>query len=271
MDIAINTGSISFDTPAAVAQAKGLGFTALEVNLQQAELRYDFNRQPDLGFYDALAQEIELRGTRVVAVHNLLLTSAQVFSQVARREILQLAARLTARLGASTLVVHPADLFVSEEALTSYLSDDPEGGRQLPVIAGFDEVRAEMDELKVSLALENVNHWRDTLLTNQASHMRALIDALECEVAFDVRRGLKRPSLEQWIELVGERVAVCHLHDEVDGQEHHPPLDPAWGPRVSLLKGTAAEACVIEASATPMAHGNIRASRDYLARLWSDA
>ena len=147
MEIAINTGSLSFDTPAAVAQAKGLGFTAIEVNLQQAELRYGFDRQPNLDFYEVLAQEIELRGLHVVAVHNLFLTSAQVFSQGARREILQLAAHLTARLGASLLVVHPADLFISEEALINYLSVRSEMGANLPLIAGFDQVRAEMEDL----------------------------------------------------------------------------------------------------------------------------
>jgi len=271
MDLAINTGSLSFDTPAAVAQAKGLGYQALEVNLQQGELRYEFNRQPNLEFYDVLAQEIQLRGMRVVSVHNLFLTSAQVFSQGARREILQLAVRLTARLGASMLVVHPADLFISEEALTHYLSSDMESRGILPLIAGFHEIRAELDELNVVLALENVHHWRDTLLTNQAEHMRVLTDALDCRVSLDVRRCLDRPSLESWVALVGERVALCHLHDQVDGQEHHPPLDPAWAERVALLKGTAAQACVIEASATPMAHGNIRASRDHIERLWATA
>jgi hypothetical protein len=70
------------------------------------------------------------------------------------------------------------------------------------------------------------------------------------------------------VELVGERIAVCHLHDQVDGREHHPPLDPAWAERIRLLKGTPAQACVIEASATPLAHGNIRASRDYVKDLW---
>lgn len=271
MDIAINTGSLSFDTPAAVAQAKGLGFTALEINLQQAELRYDFNRQPRLDFYDTLAQEIELRGVRVVSIHNLFLSGAQVFSSQARREILSLAGRVTARLGASNLVVHPADLFTSEEALTSFLVGNPHRRRRLPVIAGFDRVRAELDALEISLALENVSHWRDTLLTNQAEHMRVLTDALECRVTLDVTRSLERPSLERWVELVGDRIAVLHLHDQLEGQEHHPPLDPAWRRHVALLKQTSAQACVIEASATPLAQGNIRASREFIEQLWGEA
>ena len=270
LDIAINTGSLSFDTPAAVSQAKGLGFSAIEINLQQAELDYDFHRQPDLQFYETLLQEIQLRGIRVVSVHNLFLTSAQVFSEEARREILALVGRLTAQLGASTLVVHPADIFVSEEALTRYLSRQPDQRPKLPVIPGFRRVQAQLKELGVSLALENVNYWRDTLLTNQAEHMQALVKALDCQVTLDVHRCLSRPSLERWVELVGQRIAILHLHDELDGKEHHPPLDPAWRERIALLKGTSAQACVIEANATPMAHGSIRASRDYIARLWNE-
>jgi hypothetical protein len=100
--------------------------------------------------------------------------------------------------------------------------------------------------------------------------MQALTEALDCLVTLDVRRCLERPSLERWVELVGQRVAVCHVHDQVSGQEHHPPLDPNWGERVALLKRTSARACVIEAGATPMAHGNIRASRDFIARLWAE-
>ena len=268
MNFAINTASLSHNTPVAVALAKGLGFTALEVNLQQGELRYDSNRQPDLDFYDGLAREIRLRGMLVLSVHNLFLTGAQVFSQGARREILQAAAQVTARLGASILVVHPADVFASEEALTAYLSGDSTERGELPLIAGFDQVRVELDELQVSLALENVDHWCDTLLTNQAENMRVLTEALDCSVTLDVQRSLNRPSLEHWVDLVGQRVALLHLHDRVEGQEHHPPLEPAWVKWVALLRGTAAQASVIEANSTPTAPGSIRASHDYISRLW---
>jgi sugar phosphate isomerase/epimerase len=270
VEIAINTGSLSSDTPAAVAQAKGLGFTALEVNLQQAELQYDFNRQPNLDFYETLAQEIKLRDMHAVAVHNLFLTGAQVFSSQARTEILALAGRLTAQLGAAILVVHPADLFTNEEALIEFLTGSKDQSNRLPLIPGFAAVRAELEGLGVHLAMKNVNHWRDTLLTNQAEHMRVLTDALDCLVALDVPRCLQRPSLERWIELVGQRIALLHLHDEVEGLAHHPPLAPAWRERMALLKETATQACVIETSATPLAQGNIRASREYIASLWNE-
>jgi sugar phosphate isomerase/epimerase len=270
MKIAINTGSLSFDTPTAVAQAKGLGFTTVEVNLQQAELRYDFQREPDTAFYATLAQEIRIRGMSVGSVHNLFLNAAQAFSQGARREILELSARVTAQLGSAVLVVHPADLFVSEEALSAYLSGAPKKRGALPLVAGFDQLRDVLDELGVRLALENVSYWHDTLLTNQAEYMALLVDALDCQVALDVRRSLHRPDLQRWIELVGDRIAVLHVHDEQDGNEHHPPLDPAWGERIRLLKQTPAEVCVIEAHATPAAHASIRASRDYIARLWGE-
>ncbi len=267
MEIAINSGSLSYNTPAAVAQAKSLGFTALEINLQQDELHYDFNRQPNLAFYEALAQEIELRGMRIVSVHNLFLNAEQVFSQQVRCEILVLAGRLAARLGAGILVAHPADLFTSEEDLTCYLYNE-QGARKPPLIAGFDQVRAELDELQVSLALENINHWHDTLLTNQAESMHRLTNALDCLVALDARRCIDRPNLERWVELMGERIVSLYVQDRVKGREQHPPLDPAWRQHIKLLRHTEAQVCIIKAHATPLAQGNIRASRDYITRVW---
>jgi hypothetical protein len=164
-------------------------------------------------------------------------------------------------------LVHPVDLFVSEEALVHYLTD----GGDLPVISGFDKVRSEMDELEVTLVLENVNHWCETLLATQADHMRVLIDALECEVALDVTRGLNRPSLKRWVEQVGDHIVLCHLYDGKDGEERRAPLDPTWSDRIALLKRTTAKACVVEANASPMSHGNIRASREFIGRLWEEA
>ncbi len=59
-----------------------------------------------------------------------------------------------------------------------------------------------------------------------------------------------------------------YVHDRVEGQEQHPPLDPAWRQHIKLLRQTAAQVCVIKAHATPLAQGNIRASREYMARSW---
>jgi sugar phosphate isomerase/epimerase len=174
---------------------------------------------------------------------------------------------LAASLGASVLVAHPADLFTSEEDLASYLYGEQPAPHP-PLIAGLEQVRAELDELQVSLALENINHWRDTLLTNQAEAMQRLADVMDCQVALDVRRCLDRPNLARWVELLAERIALLYVHDRVEGEEQHPPLEPAWGERVELLRQTAAQACVIKAHATPLAQGNIRASREYINRVW---
>ncbi len=267
MQIAINTGSISTDTVAAVAQAKALGFTALEVNLQQAELRYNYRRQPDLDFYETLAQEIKLRGMEVVAVHNLFLTGGQAFSIQARQELLSLAGRLTLQLGGSILIVQPPDLFISEESLYSYLS----GASQTPpLITAFASIQDKLKQLGVSLALENVNCWHKALMDNQAEHVATLAETLDCYVALDVAQSLNRPSLSRWIELMGDRVALLRLYDRKNEWERHPPLDPVWHERVGVLKRTAARACVMDASADPLAHGNIRASLDLIKRLWSE-
>lgn len=266
MRIAINTGSLSLDTVAAVAQAKGLGFESLEVNLQQAELRYDYRRQPNLAFYDTLAQEIKLRGMQTVAVHHLFLTGGQMFSIQARQELLNLAGRLAVELGSPIFIIHPSDLFISEEALFGYLSGSHE---TLPLITDLANIRDRLKSLGVSVALENVHHWNKALLDDQAEHVTALAETLDCQIALDVSQGLERPSLARWVELAGERIALLRLYDRENEWERHPPLAPAWNERIRLLKRTAAQACVLDASAAPMAHGNIRASLDLMRRLWA--
>ena len=74
MQLVINTGSLSFDTREAIAEVKALGFTAIELNLQQAELAYGFQRQPRLDFYKDLAystrHERSDMGLKILVRHN---------------------------------------------------------------------------------------------------------------------------------------------------------------------------------------------------------
>jgi hypothetical protein len=89
-------------------------------------------------------------------------------------------------------------------------------------------------------------------------------------MALDVSRGLSRPSIEQWVEQVGDHIILCHLYDGNENEERRAPLDPAWSDRISLLKRTATKVCVIEANASPMSHSNIRAGREFISRLWDE-
>ena len=263
MQLAINTGSISHDTREAIAPVHSLGFSAVELNLQQAELAYGFTRTPNLAFYSDLARELALRKLTVTDVHALFLNGAQMFSARSRREVLALAGQITQTLGAGILVVHPADILDSEEWLDLYVADS---GLRLPLVDGMAAVIRELQRGGVQMALENVQYWEGTRGTNDADLMARLVEALDCRVALDVRRGLAHPSLERWVELLGDRIAVLHLHDTVNGVEHHPPAAPDWKQIVPQLKRTSARVAVIESSANRNP-GLIKASREYMSKL----
>lgn len=71
------------------------------------------------------------------------------------------------------------------------------------------------------------------------------------------------------VEMLDCRVALLHLHDTVDGVEHHPPLSPDWRQRMVGLVQMAVRACVIETGADA-GHGRLRASLAYLTELWAE-
>jgi len=263
MHLAINTGSLSFDTREAIAQVHSLGFSAVELNLQQAELAYGFDRKPNFAFYTALAREIKVRKLTVTDVHALFLDAAQMFSARARREVLAAEGVVTRMLGANLLVVRPTDILSDEESFASFVAD-PRAG--VPLIQDIGRVIRELRSGGVQIALENVQHWRGTCGTNDAEVMARLVGALGCRVTLDVRRGSDRPSLGRWIELLGDRIAVLHLHDFLDGSEHHPPSAPDWKQMAPQLKRTSAQVCVIESSSNRNP-GAIKASREYIFKL----
>jgi sugar phosphate isomerase/epimerase len=263
MQLAINTGSLSFDARKAIAEVHGLGFDAVELNLQQGELAYDFNCQPRLEFYSDLARELKIRRLAVTDVHALFLNAAQMFSARSRRDVLAVEGEVTRILGAGILVVHPTDILDNEESLDD-LAADPQAA--VPLVHGIGAVIRELQAGGVQIALENVQHWHYVRGTNDAEVMARLVEALDCRVTLDVRRGLAHPSLARWIELLSNRISVLHLHDTVGGVEHHPPFAPDWRDIIPQLKQTSAEVCVLEATGN-RSPGAIKVSRELITRL----
>jgi len=172
MHLAINTGSLSLDTRQAIAEVHALGFTAVEVNLQQAELAYGFDQTPNLAFYGELARELKLRKLTVTGVHALFLNAAQMFSAQARRAVLAVEGEVTRLLGAEILVVHPTDILESEEWLDLYCDD---ARMPAPLVESIVSVIRELQSGGVRIALENVQHWRGTCGTNDAETMARLV------------------------------------------------------------------------------------------------
>lgn len=263
MQLAINTGSLSFDARKAIAEVHGLGFDAVELNLQQGELSYGFRCQPRLEFYSDLARELRIRKLVVTDVHALFLNAAQMFSARSRRDVLAVEGEVTRVLGASILVVHPTDILDNEESLDDFAAD-PQAA--VPLVHGIGAVIRELQAGGVQIALENVQHWHYARGTNDAEVMARLVEALDCRVTLDVRRGLAHPSLARWIELLGDRISVLHLHDTVGGVEHHPPASSDWRDIIPQLKRTSAEVCVLEATGN-RSPGAIKVSRELITRL----
>jgi sugar phosphate isomerase/epimerase len=246
-----------------MAQVHALGFSAIELNLQQAELAYFFQQKPNFVFYADLARELKIRRLTVTGVHALFLNAAQMFSARARRGVLVAEGVATRMLGADILVVHPTDILDNEESLEEFAAD-PRAG--VPLVHGIGSVIRELQSGHVQIALENVQHWCGACGTNVPEVMARLVEALDCRVVLDVRRCLNHSSLSRWLELVGDRIAVMHLHDQVGESEHHPPAAQDWRAMMPQLKRTSAQACVIEASAE-RSQGAIKVSREYISKL----
>jgi hypothetical protein len=264
LEIAINTGSLSTNTLEAFDRAAALGFRAVEVNLQQGELKYDYYRKVDFEFYQRLAGEAGARGLRVTSVHSLALNGAQAFSSQARGAILAAAARIAGLLGARALVAHPADLFTGHEALEDYFA----GGQKVapPLVAGFDEAWAQLANRRTALAVENVNYWHRTQGTNALERLQRVIVDLGVHCVLDVRRALPASgatdALARWVAAVGPRTVLVHAHAASASAEHQPPLGPEWAEYAPLFRQTAAKACVLEVDG---AHGDDKLieSREY--------
>lgn len=263
MHLAINTGSLSFDTRKAIAEVHALGFAAIELNLQQEELGYDFHCRPRRSFYSDLARELQVRKLAVTDAHALFLNAAQMFSAKARCDVLFVEGEITHMLGAEILIVRPTDILDNEESLDEFAAD-PQAG--VPLVHGIGRVIRELHSGGVQIALENVQHWHDARGINDAQVMARLVEALDCHVTLDVRRGLNHPSLSRWIELLGSRIAVMHLHDTLGGVEHHPPAAPDWREIIPQLLRTSAQTYVLEATAN-RSPGAIKVSREYISKL----
>ncbi len=245
-----------------------LGFEAVQINLQQAEVGYGFAQQASLGIYAELARELAVRQLKVVGIHALFLTGPQVFSQDARSELMAAQVKIAQTLHATVLTVHPADIFTSEEALQAYAKQTGAKRAKPPLLPGMRDLQRSLAEEGITLALENIKYWQASRGTNDVQVMARLAKALDCRVALDVRRSLCSASLERWVELLGDRIIELHLHDEKAGSEHHPPLALDWRAMIPILKRTAAQVCILEAAAEP-GHGAIKMSREYIERLWS--
>ena len=264
MFIAINTESLSKNTPEAVAKAAALGFKHIEVNLQTDEYGNGYKRKPNVRFYRELKKQIDGLGLSVWSVTTTPLTQEQMFFERARKDIFLGNAGAAGILEAKVVVVRPADIFTSEINFETYLREKTAP----PMIEGYDEGWVQVVNRRMIVALLNHDHWLGIPLTNSAERMALLTEDLAVGWAFDVTRGLNRGQMADWLEKLNERMAVAYAYDLLDdGETICAPISEKWGERAAALNQTRLKCLVLRANPRQSAD-EIKQSYDYLAGLF---
>jgi sugar phosphate isomerase/epimerase len=244
MQIAINTGSLSQETPEALEKAAALGFRYVEVNLQTAEFDYGYRRKPNARFYRQLKKQIDELGLVVWSVSAPLLTQEQMFSTRARKDILMNGVGAAGLLGSQVYVVGPTDLFQNEDGLLAYF-DRPEAP---PVIEGYDEAWAQVINRRMTFALRNHDYWVGSPLTNQVERMHNLTEALAVGAALDIRLAQHRNPLPAWTEQLSDRLAVGYVYDLGEDGRPKTPAGAEWNEWLAPFKQTRLKCLVISAA-----------------------
>lgn len=244
MQIAINTGSLSQDTPEALEKAAALGFRYVEVNLQTAEFDYGYRRKPNARFYRQLRKQIDELGLLVWSVSAPPLTPEQMFSSRARKDILMNGVGAAGLLGSQVYVTAPTDLFQSEDVLVDYFNK-PEAP---PIINGFDEAWAQVVNRRMALTIRNYDYWMGAPLVNTADKMHNLTEALAVGCALDIRLAQHRNPLPVWVEQLNERLAVAYAYDLGEDDRPKTPTGEEWGEWLAPLKQTRLKCLVMSAA-----------------------
>jgi hypothetical protein len=244
MQIAINTGSLSQDTPEALEKAAALGFRHVEVNLQTAEFDYGYRRKPNARFYRQLRKQIDELGLVVWSVTAPSLTPEQMFSTRARKDILMNGIGAAGLLGSQVYVTGPTDLFQNENALLAYFDQ----GDAPPVIEGYDESWAQVINRRMAMAVRNYDYWMGTPLINQVERMHTVTDALAVGCALDIRLAQNRNPLAAWVAQLGDRLAVGYVYDLGEDGRPKTPTGTEWAEWLAPFKQTRLKCLVISAA-----------------------
>lgn len=234
--IAVATGTLSPDTPHALERARDLGFTHVELTLQSAEFDYTFRRRPDVRFYRRLQAQLHDLGLTVCSVTLPPLAPAVAFSPRARREVLLHAAGAAGSVGARVLVLEPAFVLTSDDAVEAYFQT----GGAPPVVDGFDELWAQAVNRRLTPALLNGEYFIGQALTNQADRLAQLTADLALGAALDVPQALRRNTPAAWLGALTDRLALAYAYDvDATTGASGPPLRAEWAdwlPDVARLR-----------------------------------
>ena len=244
MQIAISTNSLANETLPALDRAKTLGFNQIELNLQNSEFSYGYNRKPATRFYRGLKKILDELRLSVWSTTTVEPNQRQMFFERARKDMLMGSAVVAGMVGSKLFVVQPADIFHSEMTFNRYLNEKTAP----PTIEGYDEAWVQAANRFVSTTILNTDYWIGIPLTNQVAHMQKVTQDLGIGWAWDVRASLHRNSIENWLAGVGERAGVAYLYDRNSAGIPTLPMADDWAELLPQLQQTRLKTVVIQSN-----------------------
>lgn len=206
MKLAINAASFpaSLSVPQGLRIAKRSGFDAVELNIaQKGYLRLDMSDDEVASLRKAADNmSIEYLSVSSGLWWDYPLTSPDPEVVEAAKDVVRVGLNITKTLGANTLLVVPGQV---NENIPYDIAYDR-------ALAAFKELARDAERAGVYIGVENV--WNKFLLS--PLEYRDFIDAIGSEyvrVYFDVANILAYGYPEQWIRILGSRIANLHVRD----------------------------------------------------------
>ncbi len=213
--LSISTGSFyPKTTKDALERASALGFSFIEITLQNAEIGYGFQKKVNMERFIHLAKHAKTLGLRVTSLHAPFMTPEQVFSSKVRSHILFSSLEIARIFGADELVIHPYHLFSSyEHALRALAS--PKMRLTDNVLEEIPEFLNLCEQHRVVLAFENIAHWVDSPLLNSPKNMEKLITAMKNRlmVDLDIYHSEIGDSTLEFLDCLTESIVSVHASD----------------------------------------------------------
>ncbi len=214
-ELSISTGSFyPKPTRYAIEKARALGFSTVEITLQNVEIGYDFHRTVKVSRFKDLARELKKLGLQATSVHAPFMTPEQVFSSKARSQILLSSLNITRIFEANEMIVHPYHLFASYEDAVRSLNS-----AKAHIPRSFLQSTAELLNLSekygILVALENIAHWSDSPLLNSPRNMGRLIGALKnrAVVNLDLYHSEMAGATLEFLDRLAEAIVSVHASD----------------------------------------------------------
>lgn len=226
LGLAVSTGSFyPLPTKEAIVRIHELGFSLVEITVQDSELNYDFHRRTDLLHFRELATQVHELGLSVISVHAPFLSGVAAFSSKTRGEILLRSMEITSMLGGDEMVVHPYHVFRTYERACSFLLQNTQqpSGFTLPE---FSSVLKRARDLGVRIGIENIAHWSDFPLLNDPRNMLKLVSGFASDwvkVDLDIFHSAFSGRTLDFLNLLRENIISLHLSNITDRQDRTLP------------------------------------------------